>query len=371
MKVAHILGDLGHSGAERMLECSFDAWRAADVDPLVIGMSNGPHSFAQALVESGYRVSILPPVRSFRGQVCLGRTLRSQQPDIVHIHSESCFDAVAAIAASTPGVNGVVRTVHSNFAFAGALRARRRARVALARRLGVVWVACSPEVAETERSFSGCAPTLVVENWVDVERIVSGSSQRAGKEVRRQLGISEHASVVAVVGGCGEIKNHTLLAKALSAVSRPVHVLHAGSRRNETASEAAAWRELGGQHEVHHLGERSDVPALLAASDLLAQPSLWEGFCLAAAEALCAGVPVLAGDCDGLRWLASTGSTEVAALDAESWAAAIERMLAERPDAASLRSSANVARRRFDKGRGVAEYLAAYRTSLRASRRFR
>ena len=67
MKVAHILAELRHSGAERMLACSLPQWHAVDVEPVVIGMSEGAHPFGHALDEAGYEVILLPSVRSVRG----------------------------------------------------------------------------------------------------------------------------------------------------------------------------------------------------------------------------------------------------------------------------------------------------------------
>jgi len=173
---------------------------------------------------------------------------------------------------------------------------------------------------------------------------------------------------VTAVGNCDEIKNHRLLAEALNAVSSPVHVMHVGHRRQQPTSEAAAWRDLDPRHVVHHLGERGDVPALLAASDLFAQPSLREGFSLAAAEALCAGVPLIVADSAGLRLLAAVETARIVPRDARAWGEAVESALSAPPDSAALATSAAAARKRFEKARGVEQYVDAYRTSLRASR---
>jgi len=125
------------------------------------------------------------------------------RPEIVHVHSESCFDLAALAATRLSSVEGIVRTVHSNFDFSGALRLRRRARVRLARRrLGMVWVACSDEVALTERTYESRAPE-VVENWADVERIGREATPAAGREIRRRLGIPQDASVAALICSSG------------------------------------------------------------------------------------------------------------------------------------------------------------------------
>jgi len=346
-----------------MLACSFDRWRAAGIEPIVVGMADERHLFAPTLTEVGYEVHLLPRVRSVSGLAALRRTLGIVRPQIVHIHSESCYDAVALLAALTPGVNGIVRTVHNNFRFTGQLRLRRTMRVAFARRLGVVWVACSSEVAATERSYSP-HPTRVVENWVDVDRIRAEATSEAAAGVRRELGIAPDAPMLALIGNCGVQKNHALIPEALQAVEAHVELVHAGHRRQEPEAEARAWRNLPARHTVHHLGGRDDIPALLAASDLLLLPSLYEGFPLVAGEGLCAGVPVLAADSVGLRWLTAMRSATLLPLHSRAWSTAISGAIAKGPSRDATEASAAEARARLTPKRGVAEYIEAYEAAL-------
>ena len=127
MRVLHILTRLNRSGMERMLECSHDLWVAAGVEPIILGMSDGDHPYAPALQARGYQVVESQAVRSVRGLNGLRRSVRAIRPDIVHIHQESCFDAVAVISKLSRGVEGLVYTVHDSFPFEGNLRARRSA----------------------------------------------------------------------------------------------------------------------------------------------------------------------------------------------------------------------------------------------------
>lgn len=71
-----------------------------------------------------------------------------------------------------------------------------------------------------------------------------------------------------------------------------------GERRNILESQIA---ELGLQSRVKLLGIRTDIPAVLEQSDICVLSSHWEGFGLAAVEAMAAGRPVIASDVDGLR----------------------------------------------------------------------
>ena len=54
---------------------------------------------------------------------------------------------------------------------------------------------------------------------------------------------------------------------------------------------------------VHFTGWRSDVPGILAASELLVLPSRWEGMPNVVLEAMARRRPVLASDVEGVREL--------------------------------------------------------------------
>ena len=362
MRVLHILTRLNRSGMERMLECSYDLWVSAGVEPIILGMSDGNHPYAPALQARGYRVVETHAVRSVRGLNGLRRSVRAIQPDIVHIHQESCFDAVAVISRLSPGVDGLVYTVHNSFPFEGSLRARRSARAGFSRRIGLTWVACAEQVAENERSRFG-NPTLVVENWVDVEALASGATDQAGELVRRSLGVPAEAPVLGLIGNCDVAKNHELIPEALNTVLSPVHVLHIGDRSRTPPAESASWPHLPERHTVHHLGPRDDIPGLLAACDLLLLPSRYEGLPLVAIEALCARVPVLAADVLPLEWLRAFPAATLAPLSPGIWGAAIQRMLS-RDWSAEAELSAQAAQVRFNPARGVAEYAALYKGIL-------
>lgn len=87
--------------------------------------------------------------------------------------------------------------------------------------------------------------------------------------------------------------------------------------------------ELGLEDQVILCGERTDVPRLLKASDILVFPSLWEGLPGVVLEASAAGTPVLASDIPTIREIADRLSgvrlLSLSEPDA-AWAGAIEEM---------------------------------------------
>jgi glycosyltransferase involved in cell wall biosynthesis len=89
----------------------------------------------------------------------------------------------------------------------------------------------------------------------------------------------------------------------------------------------------GWEVRVRFLGRRQDVPRLMASSDLLVHPARIEGFGLVLAEALAAGLPVVATNVDGIpEVLAGTDSLLVPPDDPEALRQAVLKTLNCTPD---------------------------------------
>ncbi len=69
--------------------------------------------------------------------------------------------------------------------------------------------------------------------------------------------------------------------------------------------------DLGLEERIHFLGTRSDVPSILAASDLFILPSLWEGLPMALVEAMASELPVVATRVSGTNEVMIEGETGV------------------------------------------------------------
>jgi glycosyltransferase involved in cell wall biosynthesis len=112
---------------------------------------------------------------------------------------------------------------------------------------------------------------------------------------------------------------------------------------------------------VRLLGERSDVPALLAAADLFCLASDAEGMPMAVLEAMASGVPVVASAVGGLVAGTAGAATLVPPGDPGALAAAITRLLAS-PDQRDTLAAAGRAlvQERFSAGAMRAAYDAAY-----------
>ena len=273
----------------------------------------------------------------------LARRLRALRPRIVHV--TDVFPQ-AQLAARFAGVRRLYVTHHTP-------ELPRRDNVAgrLWQRVG--W-SMRPELiytSETDRAADRRAlRSHVVPLGIDLDRFASGRHVLDGR-------------IVGNVARLAEQKGHRdLIAAAPRVLERHPDVRFVVAGDGELREELVELaRPLEGRFEF--LGERADVPDLLASFELFAFPSRFEGLCLAVIEAQAAGVPVVATPVGGIPENVVDGETGflVAPHDVRSLADRISWCLDHPAETAQL---AEEARRRvlarFSTERMVAETLALY-----------
>lgn len=354
--VLFILGELTHSGAEKMLEAAAGLWQAAGLQPHILAVGEQPGDFASRLAACGYRIHHVRFVRTPAFLAGLVAFHRRHAFDIVHIHTEQAAFWHALIARLVRPRAALFRTVHATFAFHGLLRLRRLVQRAIMRGLlRVRFTAPSRSVADHERAvFRNAMPVL--ENWIAFGRHFSAEWRVA---MRDALGIAADTFVIASVGNCADVKNHRSLLQALAALprDRPWLYLHVGSSEEE-AGERQLAGDLGIGERSRFLGRR-DAADILAATDLFVMPSKREGFGLAAAEALSMGLPCVLSDVAGLRDFAEFSAAiiwcdpQVPASIAEAVAAGMQQMR-RFPEIADRVAN------RFAPDAGVRRFIALY-----------
>ena len=124
------------------------------------------------------------------------------------------------------------------------------------------------------------------------------------------------APLLLTIGRLDPQKGHLDLLAALRHVAAAlpsVRLIIAGAPQQASADyeqalrTAAAAPELAGR--IHWAGHRDDVPALLAACDIVVQPSHWEGFGLVLVEAMAAHRPVVATAVSAIPEVVHDGET--------------------------------------------------------------
>lgn len=154
----------------------------------------------------------------------------------------------------------------------------------------------------------------------------------------------------------------TLLdAVALLVQTRPALELRIAGRGKDAEWVAARARELGIERSVRMLGavSEADRQQLFAGAAVQLMPSRFEGFGMVAAEAMAAGVPLVAAAAGSLPEVvdAPRGGVLVPPADAPALAEAVARLLDDRAAREALSASARVSAGRYRWGSVAADHL--------------
>ena len=265
----------------------------------------------------------------------LRRLLAGYAPQVVHAHGLRA-GAVTALALPGPQQPALVVTVHSALPsgiLPGAVY------VALerltARRAGAVLCASADLAGRMSRAGARDVALAVV----PAPPAAAPSAEAVGR-ARAGLGAPGRPIVLAA-GRLAPQKGFDVLIEAVITLRHrdPPPLLVIAGDGPLAARLAGHARRAGG--DVRLLGPRPDIPALLAAADVVAVPSRWEGQPLIVQEALRAGRPLVASRVGGIPPLTGDDAAMlVPPDDPGALASAIAAVLDDRALASALGSAA-------------------------------
>jgi len=239
----------------------------------------------------------------------LFKLCRKERFDLVATHTSKA-GFIGRLAARAAGIRCIVHHAHG-FAFRDTQKPwMRRCYVVLER---IAARACHLIISVSEDHRQGAIRERVaradkivtVLNGINVNAFGHCSMQDA----RRMLGLETDDALIGVASRLVEFKGLEDLIRAFSEVHRShprtqLVVLGEGPILEKLRQEA---QQTGLGERIHFPGFRRNIPDLLAAFDIIAQPSLSEGLSIAIIEALAAGKPVVACDIQGNREIITSG----------------------------------------------------------------
>lgn len=382
MRVLYVINGLGTGGAERSLAEMLPVLRAAGVQSTVVCLQRRREGVQEHVLARGFDVRFVN-ARRWPGRIReLRGIIRSVEPDLVHT---TIFDADVVGRLAAAGLPCLVVSSLVNTSYdADRLDDPRVAawKLALARQIDG-WTArrLTDHHHAITQAVRGSAITAlkldptrvtVIERGRDPERLgVPGPARR--RDVRQALGIPDGTPVIVNVGRQEYQKGQIdlLHAMRLLAPRDPAPVLLMAGRRGHASAEIdelARARDLC--RVVRLLGHREDVPDLLAAADLFAFPSRYEGLGGAVIEAMALGLPVVVSAVPALAEVVEEGGNAVLVRpgDPGRLAQAIDRLLddpARRGDMG--RRSREIFQSRFDLARSTSRLLDLYRELVAAA----
>jgi len=293
LRVLHILPSLRPDGGERIAVYVASRIDRRRFEPAVVSVSAPVGSdLESALADAGVKVWYFGkgPGFDWRTYSKMQQVFREFQPDIVHTHMQVFRYVFPSLLLRKPRL--MLHTVQN--VADHELEWRGRVLQRLGYRFGVKPIAVAQEVAKSVERVYGIRNCEVIWNAVPTDHY--GSPQISREDWRARHGFAQDDVLFVCVARFFPQKNHPLLLQAFArgpAADPRARLLLVGTGPLVPQAQAEAQR-LRITEKVHFLGLRSDIPDLLAAMDAFVLSSDWEGAPVALAEAMAAGLPVIA-----------------------------------------------------------------------------
>jgi len=305
MKIIHIITDLDTGGAEMMLYKLLSSTRSENINFMVISLMD-TGKVAQKIENIGVRVETLgmtkgslPKIKVIKKLVKLVRVFG---PDIVQgwmYHGNIAATIAVFLCCPFRKKVKLFWNIRQTLYNLDSEKRQTRWLIMLGR-----WLSFLPHSIIYNSNLSleqhvaigySVKNNRMIPNGFDLEKL--RPDQDRYQEFRKELGTSERAILIGHVSRLHPMKDHTTLLKAIDSVTKET------SDSKEIQSVLfllvgyGVSRDLSTNPSIHFLGERSDIPRIMSALDVLVSSSAWgEGFPNVIGEAMASETPCVVTD---------------------------------------------------------------------------
>jgi glycosyltransferase involved in cell wall biosynthesis len=308
LRILQVIDGMNIGGAEVLLVDLVRSLREAGHNVQVAYSSAGP--MAARLAQMDVPLTQLPRLARVDPFLLLRlmRLMRREKPDLVHTHLFKS-DLHGRLAARWTGVPVVISTAHNNDSWAK--RAPLGWLYGRTARLADRIIAVSDEVRAYQIKYTFVPPEKIVtiDNGVDLRRFEGQDA--AARALRAEFGIAPDAPLIGIIGRLSLQKDHVTFLQAAAQIravlpSARFLAVGDGPLRGELIAQA---RSLKLDEAVIFCGLRSDIPAVLAALDVLVFSSRWEGLPVTLLEGMAAARPIVSTAVGGVPGVVGDGES--------------------------------------------------------------
>jgi glycosyltransferase involved in cell wall biosynthesis len=294
MRILHIITSLRTGGAEHLLVDLLPRLKTYGHEVELLVFDGTPTPFFDQLSDSGINIHVLGigyaemynPMNYYK----LRSFFSHHTYDIVHTHNTPCQLLVAMLQSKI--TSRLVTTEHST------TNSRRK----------WLWFRHFDKMMYSQYSSVICVSNRVRINLIDSLKdeklnnriclIYNGVQMEVYRPTLATA--DDNKKNIIMVAGFRAPKDHPTLIRAISVLPKDYHLVLVGDGPCRKSCEELA-KSLDVTDRITFTGVRTDIPQLLAESDVAVLSSHYEGLPLTAIEAMAAGKPLLASDVDGVH----------------------------------------------------------------------
>lgn len=318
--------------------------------------------------ELGRRIN---PIKDLIALWKIFNIISREKPDIVHTHTAKA-GVLGRVAAFFAGVPVRIHTFHGNIFSSYFNRFNVMLFIFIEKMLA--FITTYIVVVSEEQKKEICQhyriarfdKVRVISLGLELEKLLSIESHNGS--LRRELNISDHATVVGIIGRLVPIKNHKMFLEAVKHLT-----ILLGNKFNlkyliigdgeERAALEEHTKKLGLDGDVIFCGWQEGIENIYSDLDIVALTSLNEGTPVALIEALAAGRPVVATNVGGVADVVEDGVNGylVASGDVEGFLQCLAKLIEDSQKRYEFGfKGREMVRSRFSKGRLIEDIKNLY-----------
>jgi len=230
--------------------------------------------------------------------------IRRERPVLLHTHTTKA-GILGRIAGGVTRTK-TIHTPHGHLFYGYFGKAKERLYIFLERLAArfcerIITISEDERREYLQRGIGNAKKMVTVYNGIETKQFPGN-----WKKIRAELGTAERIPLVGFVGRLEVVKGPHHFVEAAMEIGNTLPQAHFLVVGDGPMKEALMNKAKGNPH-CHFMGQREDIPDLMAALDLLVIPSINDGFNLAAVEAMASSKPIVATAVGGLPEVVGEG----------------------------------------------------------------